>query len=60
MKTTGTGNLWELDALDPAYLRELLTAAIVERLPDEWNDRLERMEQDRQRIYAAADYLEDE
>lgn len=58
-KTTGTGNAWELDALDPAYLRELFTAAIVERLPDEWNDRLERMEQDRQRLHAVADNMEE-
>ena len=46
---------WELDALDPAFLSELVREAVVDLRDDGlWNDALEREEADRKNLDAAA------
>lgn len=45
---------WELDALDPRTLDQIVSAGICRHLPDDWSDRCARVEADRERIRGSA------
>jgi hypothetical protein len=56
VRTTGQTDSWELDALSPAYIDELVDSAVAELVNDgAWQESLDREQSNRDRLYEMAE-----